>query len=343
MILAATTSSLVCVLAGAKATNDCPIVATWSDITASGATPGETDGTTNGVTQANIVAAPAGSTQRFIKYVSVFNADTAAITITVSYDDNAILRSILKVTLGIGESLQYDGQKWQTYDATGAAKIYQSGLVGRFLKRTVLTTGTTFTTGSLTNTIYLRMVGGGGGGGGNSSVSSAASAAGGGGGGAYLEKTVAVMPSTGYTYAIGGAGAGNSGAAGGNGGSTTFAVAGTTYTAPGGTGGPLATSITTLAAWNGGAGGTTPTNGDINVPGEPGYPGNTLIVATPTGHSGPGGSSQFGSGGIAVVAAAAGVAATGYGGGGSGAMTGASSARAGGAGTAGCIIVEEYT
>jgi hypothetical protein len=341
MILAATTSSLEVILAGAITTNQLPCVSSWVDITATAFTPGHTDTQTNGATAVTLVAAPGASTQRQVKYINIYNADTVSATVTVRYNANATLRTLAKIILLTGESLIWDGQAFKVLDASGSVKTAQAG-TGRYLSTTVLTTGTIFTTGPQTTCIYVRMVGGGGGGGGCTSLASAASAAGGGGAGSYAEKTFVVTPKTAYTYAIGAAGAGNSGAAGGNGGNTTFAVAGLTVTAPGGTGGPVATASTALTAYAGGAGGAIATNGDLNGAGAGGDGGKTLIVATPVVGSGQGGSSPFGRGGIGITAVGAGAAAIGYGSGGGGAATGASAARAGGVGVAGVIIVDEY-
>jgi hypothetical protein len=85
------------------------------------------------------------------------------------------------------------------------------------------------------------------------------------------------------------------------------------------------------------------TNGDLNAGGEPGRPGVVLIVATPIVASGPGGPSVFGGGGLGIVAVGNGNNASGFGAGGGGSATGASAVRTGGNGTAGCIVVEEYT
>jgi hypothetical protein len=340
MILDAVTKKLEVILAGAVTANQLPFVCTWSDIGATSALPGENDGQTNGVTVVDLVPVPGSSTQRFVKTISIFNADTAAATVTVRYNNNATLRTIRKVVLQVGETLEYNGQ-WNVFDATGSVKTAQSG-TGRWLRTVVLTSGTTHTTGPQTTSLFLRMVGGGGGGGGCSSLASAAAAAGGGGSGAYAEKTFVVTPSTNYTYAIGALGAGSSGAVGGNGTSTTFAAGGVTVTAPGGVGGPLATAATTLTARAGGAGAAISTNGDLNSTGSPGVYGVVLIVTGPILASGKGADSQFGSGGIGLVAVGAGSAATGFGAGGGGSATGAAAARAGGNGTAGVIIVDEY-
>jgi hypothetical protein len=340
VILDAATKKLQVVLAGAKTSLDCPWVTTWADMSSTAFTPGSSNGLTNGVTAVDIVAA-SGLTQRQVKGISLFNGDTGAVTASILYNDNSTLRVLIKVVLQVGETLLYDGTSWRVLDATGAQKTAQSGS-GRWLRTVILTSGTSHVTGPQTTNLFLRMVGAGGGGGGCSSLASAAAAAGGGGSGAYAEKTFTVTPNTAYTYAIGVGGTGVSGAAGNNGTSTTFAVGAVTVTAPGGTGGPLATAAITLTARAGGAGGTIATNGDLNSTGSPGIGGYILIVTGNIGGSGKGGDSQFGSGGIGIVAAGAGSNATGYGAGGGGSLTGASAARAGGNGTQGVIVIDEY-
>jgi hypothetical protein len=84
------------------------------------------------------------------------------------------------------------------------------------------------------------------------------------------------------------------------------------------------------------------TNGDVNGSGQSGGYGVCLLIATPVVASGKGGDTNFGAGGKEIVAVGAGNVAIGFGAGGGGSATGASAARAGGAGTAGCIIVDEY-
>ncbi len=260
---------------------------------------------------------------------------------TVQHTDGTTTPTLQAYTLLAGEQLHYnEGDGWVVIDAAGGRKTAAAS--GRYLRSTILVSGTTFTTGPGTNTIKVRMVGGGGGGAGCTSVVSAASAGGGGGAGGYAEKTFAVTPNTAYTYAIGAAGTAVSGAAGGNGGDTTFAANGVTVTAKGGTGAPIATAVATLVAYAGGAGGIAGTNGDVNASGDPGKPGIVLITATPIVASGPGASGPFGGGGVGIAAVGAGNAATGNGSGGGGSATGASVARAGGVGTVGLVAVDEY-
>ena len=287
MILDATTKKLEILLGGAVTTNQLPFQCEWVDVGASASTPGTNGGLTNGASAVDLVGVPGASTQRIVNGINIYNADTVAQTVTVRFNDNATLRSLKVVTLAVGDTLIWSlAEGWKVVDSSGNLK--STPLSGTWLKTTVLTAGTTFTTGPNTHNIFVRLQAGGGGGGGCASVASSGAAAGGGGAGGYAEKTFAVSPLTGYTYAIGGAGAGNSGAAGGNGGNTTFAVGATTVTANGGTGAGLATGTTTLTAWAGGSGGTVSTNGDLNDAGVSGDAGIVLIIATPIVASGKG-------------------------------------------------------
>jgi hypothetical protein len=311
--------------------------ADFVDLSGTTVTPGsnQIDGSV-ATTAVDLVASPAASTARRVKYLGIRNAH-ATVTTTMLVQKiatGALTIDLFKATLLPGWELVYNGATWFVYDNNGA--VLTGPTAGRFLRSTLLTSGASFTTGVDTESIRIKMVGGGGGGGGCTSVAAAAAAAGGGGSGAYAEKTFDAIPNTAYAYAIGAAGAGVSGAGGNNGGNTTF-------TGPGGSGAPVATAATTLTARAGGAGGAVATNGDVNSTGSPGMYGVVLIVATPIVASGKGADSQFGSGGLGLVVVGAGNNATGFGGGGAGSATGASSARAGGNGSAGCIIVEEYT
>jgi hypothetical protein len=317
----------------------------YVDLSGTTVTPGSSqiDGLA-ATTATDLIPVPGASTSRRVKYLGVRNTSTTVTTtmLVQKIATGPLTIELFKCVLLPGWELVYNGATWFVYDDKGAVVTGPTG--GRYLRSTVLTAGTTFTTGVDTETIRIRMVGGGGGGGGCTSVAAAAAAAGGGGAGAYAEKVFDVLPNTAYTYAIGAAGTGVAGAAGNNGGNTTFTGPGAvTVTAPGGGGGPLATAATTLTARAGGAGGAVATNGDLNSAGAPGEYGVVLIVATPIVASGNGASSELGAGGLGLVAVANGNNAIGPGAGGGGSATGASAVRTGGNGTAGAIIVEEYT
>lgn len=342
MLLLTSTSDLLKVVTSAS--NAVDTHASYVDVSGATVTPGRLNLNIAAATTTNVVTSPGASTQRNVKNLTICNKDASVSnTITVQHFDGSITVQLIKLTLLAGYSLIYnDADGWTLIDASGGRVV--TPLVGRYLGTTVVTSASAnFTTGKQTNTIRVRGVGGGGGGAGCTSVASAASGGGGGGAGGYAEKTFAVSPNTAYAYTCGALGAGNSGAAGSNGGNSTFVVGATTVTANGGTGGVVATALTTLSSYKGGAGGAVSTNGDVNSAGAPGECGHVTVVATPVGCGGGGGAGPFGKGGDPISAVGTGSAAAGNGGGGGGALTGASAVRTGGAGTAGCWVIDEYS
>jgi hypothetical protein len=123
LVLQDTNDTLEVVLAGAITTNQLPVVSSWRDITTTGYTPGRSNINTNSTTAITAVAAPAASTYRVIDHVSIYNADTAAATVTVRIDDNATEYTLVRVTLGVGERLEFaEGEGWTVLDTNGAVK-----------------------------------------------------------------------------------------------------------------------------------------------------------------------------------------------------------------------------
>lgn len=218
---------------------------------------------------------------------------------------------------------------------------------GRYLKRTLLTSGTgaTFTTQAATTTMFVQVIGGGGGGGGAAQALASAAAGGGGGSGGYADKTyTGLSGATAYTYTIGPGGAG--GTAGANTGTagtqTTFDNGGSTVTAKAGSGGIGAAAGTVATGVAGGAGAAVSTGGDINSGGASGDVGITFAATIAI--SGGGGSiGPFGGGGSPRLTEAAGIAGMGYGAGGGGGCCLGTTAKAGGAGKDGIVIITEYS
>ena len=242
-------------------------------------------------------------------------------------------------------------------DALGGAPALGTGGIvratsngGRFLSRTVKTSGTTFTTGASTTKLMVTAYGGGGGGGGVVGNVSSGSGGGGGAAGAKVSKVYTVTPSTGYTCAIGAAGAagaaGNN--AGGAGGDSTFTDGVTLITAKGGLGGAGdPANATAFGTWIAGGLGVIGINGDVNGAGMNGGLGLSLVQGASFVKGGEGGSSELGSGGAAVVPTGTGSfaanAGIGYASGGSGPATYVGADTAGAAGTQGVIIFDEYS
>jgi hypothetical protein len=346
MLVLDTTTALVRLVTSAVC--DVQVCASYADYTTP--TTFGIDGQNTLITTAattTVVASPTGSIKRNVKSLCIRNAHaTTAVTIGVEMTDGTTAVKLIAFTLAAGEFALMNGEAvWFLYDTNGAVKAGTG--TGRWLKSTVLTSGTTFTTQPATTSIFVRVQGPGGGGGGVAlNAAGSGTCAGGGAAGSYAEKTFTVTGNTAYTYAIGAAGAAGAsgGGTGGNaGGATTFAVGGVTVTAPSGLGG---TFIGTGAVHNyalGGASGAVATNGDLNTGGEAGRIG-VIIVAGVVGVGGGGGCSDFGSGGPERKTTGAGTAGLGFGSGGSGGLSlTAGAAAAGGAGTAGVIVVDEYS
>ena len=127
IILDATTDSLQAVLAGAVVTTEPSFYASYIDVTTSTYTPGENHGATTGATDVTLVAAPGASTQRQVKYVSIYNRDTASVTVTIELDVSATDTILTRAILQPNETLEYtDGQGWKTRDSNGNVKSQAS-------------------------------------------------------------------------------------------------------------------------------------------------------------------------------------------------------------------------
>lgn len=118
IILDSTTKSLKAKLSVAPATTNPDFVASWADDSDTAFLEGSSDGTLNGSTEVTLVAAPAASTRRVIKSIAITNRDTAAVTLTVIYDNNGTQRILARVTLYVGDTWTNEG----VYDATGRFK-----------------------------------------------------------------------------------------------------------------------------------------------------------------------------------------------------------------------------
>jgi len=118
LVLDATTIGIQVAMSTSAATTNPTFVATYADNAGSGITEGATDGALNGSTDVTVVPAPSGSNRRVIKDITIYNGDTAAVTLFVKYDNNATQRTIAKVTLAVGDTWTTDG----TFDSNGQLK-----------------------------------------------------------------------------------------------------------------------------------------------------------------------------------------------------------------------------
>jgi hypothetical protein len=151
LILDSTLRKLEIVLAGAITTNQLPFVASYVDITPTTFTPATNDSATNSTTAVDMVVAPPASTQRQLKFVNVYNADTVAANVTIRFNDNGTTRILVKTSLNSGDTLQFmDTEGWSVISNNGQVKL---GLSSRqFYSATTAgpTTGIANTTGLMT-------------------------------------------------------------------------------------------------------------------------------------------------------------------------------------------------
>ncbi|MBA4259168.1 MAG: hypothetical protein C0446_08385 [Chitinophaga sp.] len=135
MIILDATTKILEVLSTAAVSLDYYV--SYVDITTSAFTPGVSDGNISTATTTTILAAPASSTQRQVKHISLTNrSTTTAQGVTVKYDVSGVERYLTpSITLNPGESYQYSSDTgWQVFDKNGAAKaatIQNSGITGR--------------------------------------------------------------------------------------------------------------------------------------------------------------------------------------------------------------------
>jgi hypothetical protein len=122
IILDANNKSLQLVLGGAVATNQIPFVSSFITylLGVPSLTPTEQDGLSNSTTAVTMVTAPA-SGQILVKNIAIQNIDTASVTATILYNNNATLRKIFTAILPVNYCLGYeDGSGWSVYNTNGA-------------------------------------------------------------------------------------------------------------------------------------------------------------------------------------------------------------------------------
>ncbi len=141
MDLGSTTQTLQIALASAVATNQLTSKATWTDTSGSSTTPGSNSTSSSNTTPVTIVAAPAASTTRQINTIAIYNADTVAATVTVSFNDSSTstTTALVTMTLQPGQTMQYNGS-WSVVDtgqnASHSSTTSPSGAAGGDLSGT---------------------------------------------------------------------------------------------------------------------------------------------------------------------------------------------------------------
>ena len=176
MYLSATTHKIQAVMSGAAATTNPQYVVSYQDITSTGMTipQSSSQGSLNGTTPVDIVAAPSASTNRQVVHISIYNADTATVTVTVTKDVSGTDYTVVKYTIPVGGTLEWTRETgWQVLSAnTGVATAFQT-----------FTSNGTYTKPSGLKYALVTCVGAGGGGGSGRQGAAGENRFGGGGGG----------------------------------------------------------------------------------------------------------------------------------------------------------------
>lgn len=119
IVLNGTTKSIEALLSGSVAANQPEFSAHYADVTSTAFTESENDGVLNNTTAVSLVAAPAASTRRIVKEIVIYNADTAAVTVTIRINNNGSYRRIQTVTLAAGESWKMSNGSTSSSGGTG--------------------------------------------------------------------------------------------------------------------------------------------------------------------------------------------------------------------------------
>ena len=126
-VLDSTTKTIKVAMSAAAATTNPDYTVAYADNNGTAFTEGATDGVLNGTTDITVCSAPAASTRRIVKAMTIYNRDTAAVTVNIKYDNAGTQRRLTVVTLAPSETWTMDG----SYDSYGNFK--QSATAGTIL------------------------------------------------------------------------------------------------------------------------------------------------------------------------------------------------------------------
>jgi hypothetical protein len=146
IILDTVNKSIEMVLSAAVSTTQWAFYTSYVDIVPAtpSVTPAANDGASNSTTNQTIIAAPAASTARQVKMISIVNKDTSLGTVTVQLLSTATRRTLINVPLYPNEELTFiDGAGWMIFDTNGNVKTVgtagkSAGLKYNFNSSTVI-------------------------------------------------------------------------------------------------------------------------------------------------------------------------------------------------------------
>ena len=126
IILKATTETLQITTSAAAAID---YSVSYTDITTTTFSPSTNEGKISTATTTSVLAAPASSTQRQVKLITISNHDASLSDVIVVQKliSSTTYNLTPNITLQVGETVQYmDGQGWIYYSATGSVKGSQT-------------------------------------------------------------------------------------------------------------------------------------------------------------------------------------------------------------------------
>lgn len=118
LILDSTSASIQVAMSGAAATTNPTYTVAYADNNGTTFTEGANRGALNGSTDVTVVANPSSGYRRVVKDITIYNGDSAAVTIYLKYDVSATQRTIAKLVLAVGDTWNFNG----TYDSNGQLK-----------------------------------------------------------------------------------------------------------------------------------------------------------------------------------------------------------------------------
>lgn len=284
MYLSATSHKIQAVLGGTVTVNQVVCVASYQDITSSGMTIPQSSSQvlTNDTTAVDVVGAPASSTTRQIVHLLFYNADTSAVSITVSKDVSGTDYTLITTTLQSGSVMEWSRETgWKVKESTDSPAITFS---------TFTSDGTWTKPQGMTRAIVAAVGGGGGAGSGRQGAAGENRFGGGGGGGGALviasiaagalASTVSVTIGTGGTGGAAQASTSSNGNAGTAGGDTSF---GGIVIAKGGSAGGAGSTAAGAAGGGGAANASNPSYSPFALNGAAGTAGTTNTTSTAGG------------------------------------------------------------
>lgn len=118
LILDSTGASIQVAMSTSATTTNPTFTASYADNNGTTFTEGANRGALAGSTDVTVVGNPASGYRRVVKDITIYNGDSAAVTIFIKYDVSATQRTIAKLVLQVGDTWNFSG----AYDTNGNLK-----------------------------------------------------------------------------------------------------------------------------------------------------------------------------------------------------------------------------